>query len=226
MAIPLPWLNENTLEFPDPATALDEPNGLLAVGGDLSCERLLLAYRQGIFPWYSEGEPILWWSPDPRLVIFPGHLHISRSLRKTLSQKKFTFTYNHAFVDVVRACSEPRTKQSGTWITAEMQQAYTRLHQRGFAHSLECWQGNKLVGGIYGVVLGKCFFGESMFSRVSNASKAVMAELDSRLQAQEFILLDCQVSSAHLASMGAVEISRQAFLQYIQQGLAQTEASP
>lgn len=225
MAKPLPWLDANRLEFPDPASALAEPNGLLAIGGDLSPERLVLAYSQGIFPWYSEGEPILWWSPDPRLVIFPGQLHISRSLRKILSQQKFTFTYNHAFADVVRACSEPRAKQPGTWITADMQQAYIQLHQQGFAQSLECWQGNKLVGGIYGVVLGKCFFGESMFSRVSNASKAVMAELDHYLQSNGFILLDCQVSSAHILSMGAVEISRQAFLHTIRQSLAPTEIS-
>jgi leucyl/phenylalanyl-tRNA--protein transferase len=225
MARPLPWLDDTQLEFPDPKTALKEPNGLLAVGGDLSCERLLRAYRQGIFPWYSEGEPILWWSPDPRVVIFPGHLHISRSLKKTLSQQKFTFTYNRAFADVIRACSEPRAKQSGTWITPKMQEAYIQLHQRGFAQSLECWQGNKLVGGIYGVVLGKCFFGESMFSRVSNASKAVLVELDSHLQTQGFILLDCQVSSDHILSMGAVEIPRQHFLQYIRKGLEPTEAA-
>jgi len=210
-----PWLDENCLEFPDPETALTEPNGLLAIGGDLSPERLLIAYQQGIFPWYSDGEPILWWSPDPRLVIFPGQLHISRRLRKTLSQQTFSFTHNHAFADVVRACSEPRAKQSGTWITAEMQQAYIQLHQRGFAHSMECWQNNALVGGIYGVVLGKCFFGESMFSRVSDASKAVMVELDNFLQTNGFILLDCQVSSAHLLSMGAIEISRQEFLRTI-----------
>jgi len=224
MARRLPWLDENRLDFPDPESTLKEPNGLLAIGGDLSPDRLILAYGQGIFPWYSEGEPILWWSPDPRLVIFPGQLHISRSLRKTLSQQKFTFTYNRAFADVVRACSEPRAKQSGTWITADMQQAYIALHQLGFAQSLECWQGDILVGGIYGIVLGKCFFGESMFSRVSDASKAVMVELDRYLQANNFILLDCQVSSAHLLSMGAVEISRQEFLRTIRQGLAQTEA--
>jgi len=215
MARRLPWLDENRLDFPDPESALKEPNGLLAIGGDLSPERLILAYGQGIFPWYSEGEPILWWSPDPRLVIFPGQLHISRSLRKTLSRQEFTFTYNRAFASVVRACSEPRARQSGTWITPEMQQAYIALHQQGFAQSLECWHGDTLVGGIYGVVLGKCFFGESMFSRVSDASKAVMVELDLYLQANNFILLDCQVSSAHLLSMGAVEISRQEFLHTI-----------
>lgn len=223
MAKPLPWLDDNYLEFPDPETALKEPNGLLAVGGDLSCERLLLAYRQGIFPWYSEGEPILWWSPDPRLVIFPGQLHISRSLKKTLLQQRFTFTYNQAFADVVKACSEPRAKQSGTWINADMQKAYIALHQRGFAQSLECWLDHQLVGGIYGLVLGKCFFGESMFSRVSNASKAVMAELDALLQKNEFILLDCQVSSPHIVSMGAVEIPRRLFLQYVSQGLTAQE---
>jgi len=223
MATPLPWLDVHQLVFPDPEHALKEPDGLLAIGGDLSSERLLLAYRQGIFPWYSEGEPILWWSPDPRWVIFPGRLHISRSLQKILSRQPFTFTSNQAFADVIKACSEPRAKQAGTWITPEMQQAYLQLHEQGFAQSLECWQGDQLVGGIYGVVLGRCFFGESMFSRVSNASKAVMVELDSRLQARNFVLLDCQVRSAHLLSMGAEEISRREFLQYIREGLAGTK---
>jgi len=212
--LPLPWLNAS-LAFPDPETALKQPNGLLAAGGDLSVERLLLAYRQGIFPWYNEGEPILWWSPDPRTVIFPGHLHISRSLRKDLRQQNFRFSRNKAFKSVIEACSEPRAKQRGTWITQEMKNAYLRLHERGFAQSLECWQGEQLVGGIYGVVLGKCFFGESMFSRVDNASKAVMVELDKHLQAENFSLLDCQVSSPHVLSMGAVEIPRREFLQHL-----------
>ncbi len=208
----LPWLNKHSLDFPDPSTALKEPNGLLAAGGDLSVERLLEAYRLGIFPWYSQGEPILWWSPDPRTVIYPGQLHISHSLRKDIRRQHFHFSYNQAFAEVMEACSLPRAKQAGTWITAEMKQAYLRLHKRGFAQSMECWQGENLVGGIYGVVLGRCFFGESMFSRVDNASKAAMVALDSRLQTQGFALLDCQVSSPHLLSMGAVEIPRREFV--------------
>lgn len=222
----LPRLNERNLEFPDPETALREPNGLLAFGGDLSVPRLLNAYRQGIFPWYNEGSPVLWWSPDPRTVIFPGQLHISRSLRKLLKQQPFLFTYNQAFAEVIQACSDVRRKQSGTWITADMQRAYIQLHKQGYAQSLECWQDDKLVGGIYGVVLGKCFFGESMFSRVSNASKAVMVELDRYLRVHDFILLDCQVSSAHVLSMGAVEIPRRQFLQYIHQGLSASGITP
>lgn len=213
-SLSLPWL-DTSLAFPDPESALKQPNGLLAAGGDLSVERLLLAYRQGIFPWYNEGEPVLWWSPNPRTVIFPGHLHISRSLRKDLRKQNFRFSRNEAFKAVVEACSEPRPQQNGTWITQEMKNAYLRLHERGFAQSLECWQGEQLVGGIYGVVLGKCFFGESMFSRVDNASKAVMVELDKHLQAESFSLLDCQVSSPHVLSMGAVEIPRREFLQHL-----------
>ncbi len=175
--IKLPWLTDE-LVFPDPETALTEPNGLLAAGGDLSIERLLLAYRRGIFPWYSHGEPILWWSPDPRTVIFPGQLHISKSLQKTLRQQKFVITFDQAFADVIEACRQPRPTQPTTWITTEMKQAYIELHKAGHAHSVECWQGDNLVGGIYGVGLGKCFFGESMFSTVTNASKVAIVTLE------------------------------------------------
>jgi leucyl/phenylalanyl-tRNA--protein transferase len=214
MAIKIAWLGDD-LAFPDPATALREPNGLLAAGGDLSIERLLLAYRHGIFPWYSHGEPILWWSPDPRAVIFPGQLHISRSLKKTLHKKKFAVTFDQAFADVIEACSLPRPTQATTWLSSEMKQAYINLHHKGYAHSVECWHGNKLVGGIYGVVLGKCFFGESMFSSMTDASKVAMVELEKKLLAKDFRVLDCQLSSAHTKTMGAVEIPRCQFLQLL-----------
>ena len=219
MAIKIPWLTDE-LVFPDQASALREPNGLLAAGGDLSIERLLLAYRHGIFPWYNEGEPILWWSPDPRAVIIPGQLHISKSLQKTLDKKLFTITFNQAFTAVVEACSLPRftqkdDSQTGTWITSAMKQAYSDLHNAGYAHSIECWQDNQLVGGMYGIILGKCFFGESMFSTVTDASKVVMVKLDQMLCEKKFQLLDCQVHSPHIESMGAIEIPRKEFLQLL-----------
>lgn len=212
------WLEPDTdpAQFPDPSYALDEPNGLLAVGGDLSPARLLNAYRQGIFPWYSEGEPILWWSPDPRMVIFPDELLISRSLRKTLRKQPFKVTLDTAFARVIEACSESRLQkdgsQSGTWISDEMKAAYNTLHRIGFAHSVECWQGEELVGGLYGVSMGKVFFGESMFSRRTDASKVAFAHLVRQLVDWDFALIDCQVYSAHLASLGAVEIPREQFL--------------
>jgi len=208
----LPWLTDE-LTFPNPESALEEPNGLLAAGGDLSVERLLLAYRHGIFPWYSDGEPILWWSPDPRTVIIPGQLHISKSLQKTLRKKTFIVTFDQAFAEVVESCSLPRPTQPTTWITAEMKHAYIQLHKAGYAHSIECWKDNKLVGGMYGVILGQCFFGESMFSTVTDASKVVMVELDKYLQKNNFKMLDCQVSSTHIRNMGAIEIPRKQFLQ-------------
>jgi leucyl/phenylalanyl-tRNA--protein transferase len=222
-ALALPWLTD-ALVFPHPDLALAEPNGLLCAGGDLSVARLRLAYRHGIFPWYNEGEPILWWSPDPRCVIFPGQLHVSRSLQKLLRKSIFNFSVDLAFADVIEACRQPRRSQPsgqphGTWITDDMKDAYIALHQSGYAHSIECWQDETLVGGIYGVVLGKCFFGESMFSIASNASKAVLVELDQLLQQNHFVLLDCQVSSSHVMSMGAVEIPRQQFLQLIDEAV-------
>jgi leucyl/phenylalanyl-tRNA--protein transferase len=202
--------------FPDPAFALQEPNGLLAVGGDLSPARLLNAYRQGIFPWYSQDEPILWWSPDPRTVLFPAQLHLSRSLRKTLRHHPFTVTLDSAFSQVIEACSESRPQkdgsQGGTWISDEMKAAYGTLHRIGFAHSVECWQGEELVGGLYGVSMGRVFFGESMFSRRTDASKIGFAHLVRRLTDWGFVLIDCQVYSAHLASLGAVDIPREQFL--------------
>ncbi len=205
--------------FPDPSYALVEPDGLLAVGGDLSPARLLNAYRQGIFPWYSDGEPILWWSPNPRAVLFPEQLKISRSLRKTLRKAPFRVTLDSAFAQVIEACSESRLEkdgsESGTWITEEMKQAYIDLHRIGFAHSVECWDGEELVGGLYGVSMGKVFYGESMFARRSDASKVGFVHLVRQLIEWEFALIDCQVHTDHLASLGAVDIPREAFLELL-----------
>lgn len=204
--------------FPSPEEA--EPDGLLAVGGDLSCDRLLLAYKLGIFPWYSEGQPILWWSPDPRLVLEPAEFHVSRRLRQILKKGTFQVTFDRAFPSVIQACAlAPRRGQDGTWITREMQQAYIRLHEQGFAHSVESWSEGKLVGGIYGVSLGRCFFGESMFSHKSNASKIALAILVQQLKAWRFHLLDAQVTTQHLLSLGAKEIPRFVFLQRLETAL-------
>jgi len=198
--------------FPDPALAMDEPNGLLAVGGDLSVRRLLTAYRRGIFPWYSDGQPILWWSPDPRAVLMPDQLKVSRSLNKTLRQERYTVTCDKAFDEVVRACAGARAGNPGTWITREMMQAYTRLHRHGVAHSVEAWQGDELAGGLYGVALGRVFFGESMFHRGRDASKVAFVHLTRHLRRRGYELIDCQVGSEHLESLGAVEIDRADFL--------------
>lgn len=205
------------LWFPEPHLALEEPNGLLALGGDLSSERLLLAYSQGIFPWSSDNEPLLWWSPAPRMVLFPQEIKISRSLAKTLRQNKFTYSFNHNFAAVIQACAELRAQAEGTWITTAMQQAYIDLHHQGFAHSVEVWLEGKLVGGLYGLALGGVFFGESMFSTVSDASKVALVKLSEHLQARGFSLVDCQVYTAHLASLGAREISRTEFTEHLRQ---------
>lgn len=206
------------LQFPPPRLAADE--GLLAVGGDLAPERLLLAYRQGIFPWFSEGEPILWWSPDPRFVLFPDRLRISRSMRRTLEKGVFAVTFDAAFGEVVRACREERRYEEGTWITPEMVSAYWRLHRLGLAHSVEAWRGGRLAGGLYGVSLGRCFFGESMFSRVADASKVALVTLVEALAARGFQLIDCQVYSDHLCRLGAEMIPRESFLALLKRGLA------
>ncbi|HEY5672675.1 MAG TPA: leucyl/phenylalanyl-tRNA--protein transferase [Malonomonas sp.] len=200
-----------------PSTGQAEDYGLLAVGGDLSPERLLLAYSLGIFPWYNPGEPILWWSPDPRCVLFPAELHVSRSLQRFMRKQSFRISFNENFAGVIYWCRGLRKNPdgSGTWITPEMQQAFIRLHQLGFAHSVECWEGDELVGGIYGVCLGRCFFGESMFSRRDNASKVALVYLLRRLEAAGFELLDCQQPTDHLFSMGAREISRQQFAEHL-----------
>ena len=199
------------LAFPDQREA--RADGLLAVGGDLSPQRLLLAYRLGIFPWYSDDSPILWWSPPRRCVMAPADFHVSRSLRRLLSQKRFTFTFDRAFEQVIRACAETRRSSGqGTWITPEMVQAYGVLHVAGFAHSVEAWDGGGLAGGIYGVSLGRAFFGESMFTRVTNASKAAFCVIAQRLHVWEFPLIDCQITNPHLQTLGAYEISRTEFL--------------
>ena len=187
--------------------------GLLAVGGDLRPERLLAAYRQGIFPWYHEDQPILWWSPDPRAVLFPEQLHVSRSLKRSLRPGLFTVTLDRCFHEVMQQCAGPRTQfqEGGTWITAEMIRAYTRLHELGYAHSVETWRKDKLVGGVYGVAIGGAFFAESMFTRVPDASKVALVRLVRQLQAWRFRLIECQQSSPHVMRFGAVEIPRREF---------------
>jgi leucyl/phenylalanyl-tRNA--protein transferase len=200
--------------FPPPDYA--DPSGLLAVGGDLSSERLLEAYRLGIFPWYSDDQPILWWSPDPRFVLHLEEFHVSRSLRKKLNQGIFQVTADRAFDEVVAGCAAvPRAGQNGTWITAEMQEAYNELHGLGYAHSVETWFEGKLVGGIYGVSLGKAFFGESMFHRKTNASKVALAALVEKLKSWDFHFLDAQMTTEHMMSLGAREISRRVFLKQL-----------
>ncbi|MDH5179371.1 MAG: leucyl/phenylalanyl-tRNA--protein transferase [Gammaproteobacteria bacterium] len=207
------WLNpDDPQDFPDVSLALTDPDGLLALGGDLSTDRLLTAYAKGIFPWYSEGQPVLWWSPDPRAVLFPEHLHISKSLAKTLRKNIFEIRFDTAFNDVIRHCSAPRKKQRGTWITDEMMQAYIDLHQLGYAHSIESWLDNKLAGGLYGISIGKIFFGESMFSLERDASKVAFVSLVNFAKQHDFAMIDCQVESEHLNSLGATLIPRSKFV--------------
>jgi len=197
--------------FPDISQALTEPNGLLAFGGCLSSQRLINAYYQGIFPWYNEDEPILWWSPDPRLILLPDQLHISKSLQKTLRKQHYQITFDTAFNEVIKACAQPRTYEPNTWLSTDMQQAYQDLHQQGHARSVEVWYQNELVGGIYGVAVGKVFFGESMFHRKTDASKVAFVALVQQLAEWGYELIDCQVHSPHLVSLGAVEIPRTKF---------------
>jgi leucyl/phenylalanyl-tRNA--protein transferase len=204
------WLGADT-PFPPLATAQKEPNGLLAVGGDLSPRRLLDAYRRGIFPWYSEGDPILWWSPDPRMVLFPTELRVTRSLAKTLRNKAHEVRFDTAFDAVMRGCAAPRPGQGGTWIGPEMRTAYRKLHDLGYAHSAETWIDGELAGGLYGVAIGGVFFGESMFSRARDASKIALVGLVRRLAAEGFGIIDCQMHTAHLESLGAREIPRAEF---------------
>jgi leucyl/phenylalanyl-tRNA--protein transferase len=205
--------------FPPPDHA--DPSGLLAVGGDLSAERLLLAYRLGVFPWYEAGQPILWWSPDPRLILNPNELHISHRLRQTLKKGIYRVTFDRAFDGVIESCASVRRKdQNGTWITPEMKEAYIRLHHLGFAHSAESWLDGKLVGGIYGVSLGRCFFGESMFFYERDASKVALATLVEQLKLWGFDMIDAQMTTRHLISLGAKEIPRRAFLNGLKASLA------
>lgn len=211
----IPWL-ESAEAFPPLELALIEPNGLLCAGGDLSAQRLLLAYRQGIFPWYSAGEPILWWSPDPRMVLVPSQFRVSRTLRRTLRAGQYRIRLDSCFHGVIHACaSTPRNGQAGTWITEEMQAAYGKLHELGFAHSVETWRDDKLVGGLYGMAIGRMFYGESMFSHATDASKLALAHLTRYLAAQDFGLIDCQMNTPHLASLGAHEIPRSEFIEHL-----------
>lgn len=197
------------LIFPSPALARDD--GLLAVGGDLSVERLLLAYSHGIFPWYSLGDPLLWWSPDPRMVLLPAEFHCSKRLARLIRQNRFQVSFDRDFVGVINGCAAPRAGESGTWIVPEMKDAYIRLFLTGWAHSVECWQEGELVGGLYGVSMGGVFFGESMFSWRDNSSKVALAALVERLRGWEFDLIDCQMKTAHLSSLGAREIGSDDF---------------
>jgi leucyl/phenylalanyl-tRNA---protein transferase len=215
--MPVFWLDDQSLEFPAPELAT--PEGILAVGGDLSPARLLEAYAGGIFPWFNEGDPILWWSPDPRFVLFPDELVVSKSMRPYFNQKKFQVSFDRDFEGVMRGCQQSnRNGQSGdTWITEDMIQAYVQVHQLGYAHSVEVWQEGELVGGLYGISLGKIFFGESMFARVSNASKFGFITLVQKLREKGFTLIDCQQQTQHLGSLGAKPISRKSFLKHLQE---------
>jgi leucyl/phenylalanyl-tRNA--protein transferase len=214
--IRLPLLDPDApASFPDPGQALTEPNGLLAFGGDLSPARLLAAYGQGIFPWFSDGEPILWWSPDPRCVLRTQDLRIGRSLRRLLANKHWHLTLDHAFDAVVRGCAAPRRDASGTWIVPAMIDAYNRLYHLGHAHSLEVWEDGQLIGGIYGIALGQLFCGESMFSRQSGASRLALVALAKLLHGWDFPLIDTQVANAHTLSLGAIEIPRAQYLQEV-----------
>jgi len=203
--------------FPDVENALTEPDGLLAAGGDLSEERLLAAYCKGIFPWYDDGQPILWWSPDPRCVLRPLDLHISRRLQQEVRKSTAELRFNHVFADVIRACAGERKSQQGTWITQDMIAAYERLHSDGWAHSIEVWQDDELAGGVYGLCIGKVFFGESMFSTKANASKIALLGLTKHMQEFDLELIDCQVVSQHLVTLGASVIPRNEFAQILNQ---------
>lgn len=212
----IPWLdNDPDAEFPPVAHALRRPDGLLAAGGDLSVNRLLRAYRAGIFPWYSEGQPVLWWSPDPRCVLATRAVHVSRRMARRLRKRDFQVTMDRAFPDVIAACAEPRSYEPETWITPAMHLAYRRLHEAGWAHSLEVWRDSELVGGIYGLGIGRMFFGESMFHRETDASKIALIALCRQLAAWDFPLLDCQVHSPHLDRMGAWLLERPTFIQEV-----------
>lgn len=212
------WLDPDNEDSPFPPVelALDDPDGLLAIGGSLGSRRLLRAYRHGIFPWYSEGQPILWWSPNPRSVLFPENIRVSRSLRKTLRKHPFSLTMDTAFEQVISACGEPRDYHPGTWITPEMAEAYIQLYASGHAHSVETWdEQGQLVGGLYGISIGKVFFGESMFSRRTDASKVAFVHLVGQLRAWKYGLIDCQVQSQHLDSLGAENIARERFIELL-----------
>jgi leucyl/phenylalanyl-tRNA--protein transferase len=212
----LHWLQPGE-PFPPASAALAEPNGLLAAGGDLSAARLLDAYRHGIFPWFNRGQPVLWWSPDPRMVLFPRELRVTRSLRKVLRNRDYEIRADTSFRAVMLACAEPRPEQDGTWITSEMVAAYCALHAQGIAHSIETWIDGELAGGLYGIALGRMFYGESMFTRAANASKIALVHLVRQLERWGFGMIDCQVATGHLASLGAREIARPDFMRKLQE---------
>ena len=216
----LAWL-EPSSPFPEPCAALEEPNGLLAAGGDLSPQRILSAYRQGIFPWFSDGQPILWWSPNPRCIIYPSDVHCSKSLNKHIRRLRPRITFDQAFEDVIQHCARLDSEQ-GTWITAEMEAAYIQLHHLGYAHSVEVWHDQELIGGLYGLAMGKVFFGESMFSQQTNASKIAFISLCRQLEKWGYQLIDCQVENPHLLSLGAVTIERSDFLRQLTEALNQS----
>lgn len=212
----IPWLGAEP-GFPADERALREPNGLLAAGGALTPPWLLAAYRRGIFPWFSEGEPILWWTPDPRLVLVPDEFHISHSLRKTLRRRRFEVRTDTAFAEVLLACAAARAGGPGTWITPAMRAAYQRMHELGWAHSVECWREGRLVGGLYGMAIGRVFFGESMFARETDASKVALAHLARLLAERGYGMIDCQMTTAHLCSLGAREVPRARFTAALRQ---------
>ena len=215
------------IDFPDITDALKNPNGLLAIGGDLDETRLLSAYQKGIFPWYNEGEPILWWAPNPRCILKPNKIHISHSLKKCLRKNQFQITYNRNFANVINQCSvnrnaEPTSQNNAgnlsfndTWLTADMKKVFINLHKSGYAHSVECWHNKELVGGLYGIAMGKIFFGESMFSRMSNTSKITLVHLAKRLEEMNFQLIDCQINTKHLQTLGAQLITRNQFTKFL-----------
>ncbi len=207
----IPWLTAPGA-FPAVGQALDEPNGLLCAGGDLSVSSIVAAYSRGVFPWFNDDQPILWWSPDPRMVLFPEEFKVSKSLAKTLRGEKFEVRFDSAFDQVIEGCATPRREGGGTWIVGEMQQAYSALHRQGIAHCAESWRDGQLVGGLYGVALGRVFFGESMFTRETDASKVAFAHLMGKLKRDGFLLIDCQQETRHLASFGARPITRREFV--------------
>jgi leucyl/phenylalanyl-tRNA---protein transferase len=212
----IPWI-KTARDFPSLETALHEPNGLLCMGGDLAPETILRAYSQGIFPWFSDGQPILWWSPDPRMVLFPDEFKVSRSLAKVARSGKFEVKFDTAFANVMSACAEPREYGGGTWIVPAMQAAYTELHKMGYAHSAESWRDGVLVGGLYGIAIGNMFYGESMFARETDASKVAMVALVEKLKVDGFRLIDCQQETRHLASLGARPITRKDFAERLRE---------
>ncbi len=221
MAIYLPSLNNDCRDFPPLEEALDQPNGLLAMGGDLQPQRILQAYCRGIFPWYGEHDPILWWSPNPRCVLMPNNIKISRSLKQTLRLKGFSVSFDQAFSQVISACRASTPERPSTWINEHMQQAYTQLFTMGYAHSVEVWQNQQLQGGLYGLSIGRIFFGESMFSHIRDASKIALVSLCTELVKANYLLIDCQVANPHLLSMGATLMNRKEFQNYLRRGIGE-----